>query len=323
MTFNLFRAALSCFVVFLVAGNSLGQTSAELLLKPWEKEGLIEGETSAFFENNAHVQDEDAADIQLSLYESFGRLRVAPGEIASPRLGYDVLYLDIDSENDIVPDQLVDASLAVGLAVGQFDGWIAGLTLGVGYAGDTPFGEGDAWYGKGTFVIGKELANDQALGFVVDYDGNRSIYPDIPLPGFFYSFRLDSKIRATIGLPICSINWTPTEQFSVDLTFVLIDLFNVRAEYKLTKSFSIYGLFERRNEAFHTDDLGGTNRLLFEQQRAEAGVKFYPIEKISIVAAGGYAFDQSFRSGFDSRETDEVANLSDEPYVRFAIGINY
>jgi len=322
LTSKLIRLApLAALLAF--ASPALAQTSAELLLKPWDENRLIEGETSAFFENNGHVQDDEAPGIQLSLYESFGRLRVLPGEIASPRIGYDVLYLAVDSENDVVPDALTDASVAIGVAVGKFDGWVAGMTLGVGYAGDTPFGEGDAWYGKGTFAIGKEIKKDQFLGFVIDYDGNRSIFPDVPLPGIFYSFRLDPTIRATLGVPVCSVTWEPNEHFFAELTLVLPDTFNVRVEYKFCKAFGVFAVYDSRSEAFHVDDLGGINRLLFEQERAEAGVRFYPVDNVSIVAAGGYAFDQSFRSGFDARESDEVANLSDEPYLRFAVGINY
>jgi hypothetical protein len=37
---------------------------------------------------------------------------------------------------------------------------------------------------------------------------------------------------------------------------------------------------------------------------------------VSLLVAGGYAFGQEFSTGFDFRDTDKVAEPSDEPYVR-------
>ena len=39
---------------------------------------------------------------------------------------------------------------------------------------------------QATLVLGKKLDRRTDLAFVIDYDGNRSVFPDVPLPGIAY-----------------------------------------------------------------------------------------------------------------------------------------
>jgi len=39
-------------------------------------------------------------------------------------------------------------------------------------------------------------------------------------------------------------------------------------------------------------------------------------DRFTVLIAGGYAFGQDFRFGFDSRDTDEITKLDDGPYIR-------
>ena len=102
----------------------------------------------------------------------------------------------------------------------------------------------------------------------------------------------------------------------VELSWTLLDQLDVRLEHKLAGNFTVFGNFERRQEAFSVDGLSNHDRLLFEQRRAELGVRWKPWEHTSLTAAGGYAFGSDFSIGFDQRDSDKVADVSDEPYFR-------
>jgi len=44
-------------------------------------------------------------------------------------------------------------SVALGTGVAKYQGWLVGVTLGVGYAGEAAFGVGTGWYGKADIVV--------------------------------------------------------------------------------------------------------------------------------------------------------------------------
>jgi len=309
-------------ILLSASGFASAQTNAEMLIKPWATEQLVEQSTEALYMGEADIGGSDE-EVQISEFESKGRVRLMPGERASPRLGYDMLYMNLDTDFAGLPNQLWDFSVAAGLAIGQFDGWIAGITVGVGYAGDAPFSNGRSYYGLAAIGVAKELGKDKFLGIILDYDGNRAIFPDIPLPGIVYGFRIDERLRASVGFPVSSVTWEPNEQFTAELNFFIAGNFEARLTYRPFEHFSIFGAYLGRNEAFHVDKVEGNNRLLFEQRRLEAGARWETTEYFGIGAAVGYAFNQEFRSGFDARKSDVVADLSDELYLKIEVSADF
>jgi hypothetical protein len=257
----------------------------------------------------------DGADFDLSVYEVQGRFR-EQREKFIPRIGWDLTWYDMSSDVPVLDQDLVDASVAVGLELGKYSEWTAGLTLGIGYAGNAPFGESDAYYGKATLIVGKKLDEKTDLGLVVDYDGNRTVFPDVPLPGFAYRHEFDPTLNYTLGVPLSSVTWRPDKAWMFEVTWTLLDRIDARVEHKLAGNFTLFGNLEQRQEAFSVDDLADNDRLLFQQRRAEVGVRWQPWEHTSFLIAGGYAFASEFSVGFDQRDSDEVADVSDEPYGR-------
>jgi hypothetical protein len=63
--------------------------------------------------------------------------------------------------------------------------------------------------------------------------------------------------------------------------------------------------------------------LLFQQRRAEGGVIWRPNDEIALTVAAGYAFDQEFNIGWDTRNQDRVAKPSDEPYLRVGFEVRF
>src|SRR6266403_763487 len=160
------RAALAGAVLLIacVALPARAQSGPDLLLKPWDQQERVEATVNGMFVENGHTKQEDA-DFRLSIYETQGRFRLVPGELASPRVGYEFSYFALHPSTTRLPDQLVNQSVAVAMPVGTYEKWIFGLSLGAGYAGEAPFGDGDAWFGRGTFVAFRELDKGSALAF--------------------------------------------------------------------------------------------------------------------------------------------------------------
>jgi hypothetical protein len=310
---------LSCV---LVGSRALAQSSAALLVKPWETDQTAEGHFDGYLFSGGHTKETNDQFRLLSL-ESQGRVRLFPGNVASPRFGYDFLMLGTHTSHPGVPSELLDASVAAGAFVNESNGWVTGLTVGGGYAGDTPFARGSAWYPKADVVLAKKLSDTDAVGIGLDYDGNRTYGPDIPLPGFGYSHQFDPTLLLVVGAPVSSVTWKPIEHLRVHADYYLLTDLNIDVGYEFVKHWTVFGAFESRRDAFHVAGLGHDRRLLFLQRRIEAGIRFKPTDQLSFTLAGGYAFDGEYYSGFDFRKTRRVTGFSDEPFVRAGVELAF
>ena len=301
---------------------AVGQTSANLLAKPWEADQTLEDQTDGFVLNSGHTKETNHS-FQFSGIESYGRVRLFPGNEASPRFGYDVVEYNSHTTQAGFPHQLIDASIAGGTFLSKSNGWVTGLTLGVGYAGDTPFARSSALYGRADFVIAKIFSDTDALGIGMDYDGNRTFLPDVPLPGFGYSHQFDPKLTMVFGLPTTSITWKPIDHLRIHADYLLLSDFNVDVGYEFIPHFSAYGGISSRHDAFHVARLQRDHRLLFNQRRAEVGLRYIPTPQVTLHLAVGYAFDNGFGTGFDLRTTHRVLHFSDEPYISAGLDLRF
>src|SRR5439155_6405828 len=119
---------------------------------------------------------------RIGIYDTSGRIR-ENRERWLPRMGMDVLYMDIHTPDKRLPLRLVDASFSFALGVENLNGWTLGVSLGAGYAGSIPFSQGNAWYPKAMALLARDLSPKSKLVFLVDYDQNHVALPDIPIPG--------------------------------------------------------------------------------------------------------------------------------------------
>ncbi len=315
-----------CAILISVFSSSplFAQSGPALLIKPWPKEQFIENSTDMLFFADT-TEEDNGREFTLNIVESLGRIRLLPGNIASPRIGYELTYLDIGGEDGRLPKRLTDQSLGAGFAFAKVDDWIAGATIGAGYAGDTPYGDAQGWYGKATVILFREINENHSLGFAIDYDGNRTMLPDVPLPGIQYSFKLPQRnLQLVVGAPINAVIWDVNPRTKVEATWTMLDRFDGRASYLLARHISLFGRFESRQIAFRMDEFDDTNdRLLWQQRRVEAGIYWSPYKFLKVMAAGGWAFGQDFSVGFDFRRDWKLADIDDAPYGRFGIEFRF
>lgn len=315
--------ALAAMLLAFSPAASFAQTGARLLLETFPKERTLETTTDANFMEGGHTTKNDEP-FRLSVYESSGKVRLQPGVFESPRVGWNFTYLELHSTDDSLPEQLVDQSVGFAMPLGKWEDWVFALGVGVGYAGDTPFSDGDAWYGQGTLLALKEFNEESALIILLDYDGNRTFLPSVPLPGFAYGRRIRKDLYLTAGLPVTSLEWTPTDRLTIRGTYVLPDTLDLAVSYEVTRGVRFYGKTERRQEAFFLDGLDENyHRIIFEQKRAEVGVAWEPKEGFVLTVGVGYAWGGEFSTGYDIRDTDLVTEISDEPYLKAGLVMRF
>ena len=58
-------------------------------------------------------------------------------------------------------------------------------------------------------------------------------------------------------------------------------------------------------------------------ERVESGLSWKLGEHAKIVLAGGYAMDQEFNTGWDSRDVDRVTAIEDTSYYRLGIDLKF
>lgn len=316
--------SLGIAVVLLLAPLASAQTGPDLMIRPWPKGDVLETRGEAAILGQGHVKLSDE-DFTLARYSAEGRYRLYPNERADPRLGFEAKYLDIGGHYDVLPGQFSDHSVAFGMGVSDNNGWLAGASIGIGYAGVSPYNDGNGLYGKFDFAIGKTLSENQEIGFVLNYDGNRSVYRDVPLPGFAYRLRLyEQRMLLVVGFPYTSVNYKPDDRWTFEATWSIPDDFRVFVSYRVAPNFNVFARVTDQVDSFFWNDLpNDEDRIFFQQRRAELGLEFEPIEDLRATLAFGYAWDQEFSTGYNASETDLIADTSDEPYLRIGIDWRY
>jgi len=317
------RSALLLATILLISAPAAlhAQANAALLVKPWEPDQTIEQSTEVYGFLGGTTQSGHSFD--LATVESEGRIRILPGHEASPRIGYDVTYLNTNTNQPHFPGQLLDASVAGGTFLSENNGWVTGLTLGIGYAGDEPFASGRSWYGRADFVVAKKFSDTDALGVGFDYDGHRLYAPDIPLPGFGWSHQINPSLAMVIGVPVTSITWRPYQRVRIFADYILLTDVDLDIGYEFIPRWTVFGGFETRDDAFKIESLPGNTRLIYEQRRVESGLRWQPNDHLVFSLAGGYGFDTNFRRGFDVRSTNSVIHASPEPYFRVGLDVKF
>jgi hypothetical protein len=288
------------------------------LFLPFEEDQRVEVGASWFRTETGHVKKSDES-FALSQYQSQGRVRLTDQYKVNPVIGYDALLLDLKTSNETVPRNLSDVSIGFATPFKQFDnGWYLAGSVGLGFAGDELFNYSEGYYGKATFIVGKEFDERTSLLVALSYDGNRTAYPDIPLPAIAFTKIIHSTLELGLGIPYTTVRYRPTDRWLFEAT-VSIDDISGRVEYDLTEHVRLFAAAESIGRAFRLDELENNDRLLFEQRRAEVGVLLSPTKYVGITVAAGYAFSQEFSVGFDSRDTDLAYKFSDEAYGRVGL----
>lgn len=309
----------------MVATGSTAEASsgAGLMLSPWQAEQQVELDADFFLQGKGDVRRSGGESIRLNTFESTGRLRLDPTDRRSPAVGYDFYQLELSHDVGGLPERLSDQSVAVGFGLTEWEGWEIGATAGFGFAGDRPYSDSDAWYAKANLIASRQLDDRSSLQLLLNYDGNRTIFPDVPLPGIAYNHELSDTFRYTAGIPYSAITWQPAQRFTLDLAYTIPYTVNATGTYDLTDSLDLFAGFYNRFRAFHQHGDVSNRRVFFRQRRIEGGVRYGRGVNWELVAAAGFAFDQELRRGWDTRDLSNPTKFSSEPYLRLGFDVSF
>lgn len=320
------------------AAPAFAQTGAALLLDPWfedprEEGGQGLGVQSEVDASGAYVFDADIEDtdegLSIGEFSAEGRFRLNGGGAEGPSLGFESLHLQLNTDDPALPERLADHSVALGFGKELNDRWRVGAVVGAGYAGTRPFSDGDSVYFLADLIAGYAIDEKSSVTINLNYNGNRNVLPDVPLPGVSYARRSDIEgLRYIVGFPYSNVVYQPDDRWTLQLGYVLPFSFTARAEYKVAEHLSLFGDLGTFTRGFWveddaTDEEHSDDRIFFTQRRLEAGVIYEALERVNVELAGGYAFGQEFETGWDSRDTDELREVDAAPYVRVGVELAF
>jgi hypothetical protein len=129
--------------------------------------------------------------------------------------------------------------------------------------------------------------------FSLSYAVARSFAGGRPFPGIAYFVRNpDANIQMLIGIPTL-IAWQPTADWNFRLLYIFPTHMSAEASYRFYSSFKAHVGFDWLSQAWlRADRPDPGNRLIFDQKKATAGVRFPIGEDFMLDLFGGYAFDQ-------------------------------
>ncbi|MGA2501792.1 MAG: hypothetical protein ABSH20_28965, partial [Tepidisphaeraceae bacterium] len=304
---NFRTALLPIAALFLIvpAGAASAQTDSDLLFAPWNIKTFLELRSEALVANAGHIDGKGSDHFwQLSTQ---GRVRLGDSHEINPSLGFDGFHLDTGSNDPRIPRQLDDASVAFATPIGTANGWFAGILAGLGYAGDNAFGDNRAYYGLAQFYVGRQLHPNEDMLFILDYNGNRVFFPDVPLPGIAYHRKFSENFDLVVGFPDSSVRWKPLDDLTLRADISVFSSVNLEARYRAAKGLELFAGLIDQEQPFYIDGQPRTHRLFFQQYRAQVGVCWQPSPGIQLQATTGYLFGRQFSDGFNDFDTSNIA----------------
>lgn len=312
------------FVFAFFVGQSVhAENAAYVLAYSWEDGVGTELESDALFQNRGDSEG-TGFETRLNNYDSYFRWRADTTTTDTLMVGAQYNVLDIDTDDPLLPDgQLINTSTVISTGKIIDEHWKLGFQGGIGYAGDNEFGNGSAVYGLGLVSAVNTIDKDTEVVWMLSYDGNRTIYQDVPLPGVMYKKTVSDSFRYILGIPVSGFTWTPDDHWTVGVTYKLLYDFDAKVSYALGEDITLFGQYLNSVQAYSISGDRSNRRLFFTQQRLEAGVDWMVGESADLTLAVGQAFGQEFERGWSNDDTDNVRDISDETYFRAAFTLGF
>ena len=314
------RRHLSAFMTLAaLASPAAAQTTSELTLKPWADGQFGETTDKLLYQEQSHVKGEDGPAAQILWWDSTGRFRFDRHDPEAPAVAYRYLTINFDTASPSLPDALDDISIAGGFHLGDVGEFHSTLVIGAGYSGDNLFSTEDGLYGIGHLLFERKFNDTDSLVVGIGYDGNSSLFPDIPFPEFAFVARRQ-PFAFSLGYPYNSVRWDVTPKLALDVKYTVPYDGEATLEYFIGGGFSVFGNYSNFFHGFYPSEGRREDRLYYEMRRVELGVRYVNANVFRGMALDaalvvGYAFDQELSTGWDVRDLDSQAEVSDEPYI--------
>ena len=295
------------------------QVTPELLLAPWSDEPhWVESRNEFLFFDHGRVK-KTGERVETFVWDSVGRVKFPRAE-SEPmfHFGYKVHVLDVDTDNDAVTGQLNDIALLPAFDSVEFlEDWRLSLAGGFGTANDGHWTDVDSAYGLAIVDFSRRLESGDELHLGLAHDGNRGMFPDVPLPFVAYQGTFGEDFEYTFGVPHAAAAYEAFEDFELSLRYDFPVDVSLVADYAIGKGFHVFASYARSLDGFVLD--GRDHRRIFhEVDRVTAGLR-WASHWFDASVGVGYALAQRFRTGFDMRSLETTADLSEEVFLAIMV----
>ena len=323
---HLLTLSLSLFLSLSLcpAGTAFSQTGSSIVIAPWT------GETPLEFAGGLAVYSTDAdtaggRSVELGSFEGRGRIRPDLEDEKKLTLGFEFNRIELDTTDPVLPERLTLGAVALGAGLGEFEAlgwdWQWGATAGAGVASSDAFGDPDGYFGLGSVFAVTRPDPQSLLVVALDYDGNRTVFPDLPLPAVTYTRSFSEDLSVTLGVPFAAVRWTPGP-WDLSAGIYLIQA-RARAAYELSEQVSLFAQFGSSTEAFHVDGDPDHRRLFYSVESVSVGADLNLVENLSLTGSVGYAINHEFESGFDARDLETVRELDPGLFFGLSLGVEF
>lgn len=302
-----------------IAFSSAAQTGPSLLIDPWSNDPQWASTIDELvFINGGHDKRSDL-DLDIFYWDSEGRIKF-DRDNADPDfwMGYRALTMTVSSGVAGLPDDLSDISVVGAFKLGGNEEWKVTGLVGIGTANDGHFSNGDSWYAIANVNATKTLDERSKLHIGVNYHGNRTFLPDVPLPYAMYETKVSDKLLLKLGLPGSGLVWRPLKPLVIQAEWKVPFNLSGNVAWWFNEKLSVFAEYKRTYDAFYLDGREHT-RLFYDASRVSTGVRLILGDLVDAAVGVGYAFDQEFTTGYDVRDTKTFVEPSDEVLLFFTL----
>jgi len=223
------------------------------------------------------------------------------------------------------PDELWNVRIGTGYRHRFESGWIGALDVTVGSPSDRPFASMDEIDINATAVLRVPARDRDAWLFFVNYGSNREFLPNIPLPGFGYSYQPSDQLTAVITTGVVSLQYRPVETLTLSASYVAIRTVDVRLTYQVFRPVRLWVGFDWTNERYlRADRANSDDRLFYYEKRIRVGAIIGLARWLFVDADVGYSFDRFYfeGEGYSDRNHNRI-DVGDGPFAQIRLGARF
>lgn len=311
------KAALGLGLLLAMCSGASAQTNVSMLAC-WDDNNLFQSEDNVQYQPTG-LTTGNHNRARLWWWNSEGRLRFdrSPGQRAVSSIGYRVLTMDFNTSDwGLLPNSLVDISLAWGGSWSLTDDWSLQGLIGGGVSTNGHFTVNSAWYGKAALAGRWQFDRRQALVFGLSYDRMRPLWPDVPLPWLGWEFELDNALSWTLGFPVCRFQWSASPSVHVQMQWQAPANAHARVDWWWwDQTLGGYARVASACDMFSISSLPSNQHGIWQMWQIETGLHLKLSDGFDAILGCGYSFDQRYRTGFDIRNTSVVSGIDNRPYL--------
>lgn len=312
-------------VLLLAAASTLdAQVDEALLTRRWKTDNFWAETYDRPLVTGTGNFEGSTDDFQMFHWVSVGRIKFDQEDLdPAVWLGYKANTISMTTDRDFLNHAYGDVALGVAAQLGSLGGgwsWSAGAAIGT--ANDGRWDNSDALYGTASVDFAYRKDGGLPLHVGLGYDGNRTFFPNVPLPHFLMELTPDPTLTLLIGFPKAELIWRPTRWLIFSVEGQLSTQATARVDVDLGSGFTIFADVVRRIDAFHLRDVEH-DRLFMEVHTAEVGVRWVS-SWMDVGLSVGTTFSQRYFSGPHILDRDKGDSIESLPFVAITIpGVNW